>query len=146
ATKVAVLHIADDGASGPVQFSAGAYNVPENGGPATITVSRSGGSLGGPVTVDYATSDGTAHAGVDYTETHGTLTFGDNEATKTFQVPVIDNSTHQGGRSLGLTLSHPGGGTALGSPATSAINIADDEPAGSASGDKTAPKLTVTAK
>ena len=42
----------------------------------TITVRRSGGSLGGPVTVDYATSDGTATAGSDYAAVNGTLTFG----------------------------------------------------------------------
>ena len=34
----------------------------------------------------------------------------------------------------------------MGSPASAALNIADDEPASSPSGDKTAPKLTITAK
>jgi hypothetical protein len=146
ATKVAVLHIADDGASGPVQFSAGSYDVSEAGGSATITVNRSGGSLGGPVTVDYATSDGTAHAGSDYTATQGTLTFGAGDTAKTFQVPVTDDNVRQGGRSLNLTLSNPGGGTAVGSQGTSVLNIGDNEPVSSASKDATAPKLKVTAK
>src|SRR3954468_4886539 len=136
AAKAAVLHIADDGASGPVQFSAASYDVSETGGNATITVNRSGGSLGGPVTVDYAGSDGT----------HGTLTFGDGVGSQTFQVPVVDDSVHTGTRTVNLSLSNPGGGTSLGSPATAALNIADDEPASSASTDKTAPKLKLTAK
>ena len=39
-----------------------------------------------PTTVDYATSDGTATAGVDYTATSGTLTFGPGETLKTVEV------------------------------------------------------------
>jgi hypothetical protein len=133
--KAAVLHIADAGASGPVQFSASSYDVSETGGNATITVTRTG-VLGGPVTVDYAGTDGT----------HGTLTFAPGDASEAFQVPVVDDNVHTGTRTVNLTLSNPGGGTSLGSPATAALNIADDEPASSASTDRTAPKLTITAK
>jgi Calx-beta domain len=136
AVKAAVLHIADDGASGPVQFSAASYTVSETAGNATIIVNRSGGSLGGPVTVDYAGTDGT----------HGTLTFGSGDASETFQVPVVDDNVHTGTRTVNLTLSNPGGGTSLGSQATAALNITDDEPASSPSTDKSAPKLTITAK
>jgi hypothetical protein len=145
-TAAAVLHIADDGASGPVQFSASSYNVAENGGTATIIVNRSGGSLGGPVTVDYATSDGTAHAGADYSDSHGTLTFGPGETARTFQVPVTDDRVHEGGRTVNLTLSNPGGGTAVGAQGTALLNIADDEPVSEASKDKAPPRLKVTAK
>ena len=144
--KVAVLHIADDGASGPVQFSAPSYNVVENGGAATITVNRSGGSLGGPVTVDYATSDGTAHAGADYTAASGTLTFGPGEASKAFTVPVKDDNVHQGARSLNLSLTNPGGGTNLGGQSAATLTIGDDDPVSSSSKDLTAPKLTLTVK
>jgi Calx-beta domain len=136
AVKAAVLHIADDGASGPVQFSAASYSVSETAGNATITVNRSGGSLGGPVTVYYAGTDGT----------HGTLTFGAGETSKAFEVPVVDDNVHTGTRTVNLALSNPGGGTSLGSQATAALNITDDEPASSPSTDKAAPKLTITAK
>jgi hypothetical protein len=136
AVKAAVLHIADDGASGPVQFSAASYSVSERAGSATITVNRSGGSLGGPVTVDYAGTDGM----------HGTLTFGPGEASKAFQVPVVDDNVHTGARTVNLTLSNPGGGTSLGGQATAALSITDDEPASSPSTDKNAPKLAITAK
>ena len=42
--------------------------------------------------VAYATSDGTAHAGDDYTATNGTLSFTAGETSKTVQVPVLDDS------------------------------------------------------
>jgi hypothetical protein len=136
ATKVAVVHIADNGASGPVQFSAPNYDVIENAGAATITVNRSGGSLGGPVTVDYAGSDGT----------HGTLTFAPGEASRSFQVPVTDDNVHTGARTVNLSLANPGGGTSLGNQATATLTIGDNDPVSSSSKDLTAPKLKLTIK
>jgi hypothetical protein len=135
ANKAAVIHIADAGASGPVQFSAASYDVSEKAGSASIAVTRTG-SLGGPVTVDYAGTDGT----------HGTLTFGAGDSSESFQVPVVDDNVHTGTRTVNLTLSNPGGGTSLGSPAAAALNIADDEPVSSASTDRTAPRLKIAAK
>jgi Calx-beta domain len=136
AVKAAVLHIADDGASGPVQFDSPAYSVVENAGAATITVTRSGGSLGGPVTVDYAGSDGTS----------GTLKFAPGEASRSFQVPVVDDNVHTGPRTVNLSLGNPGGGTSLGSQATATLTIGDDDPVTSSSKDLTAPKLKLTVK
>jgi hypothetical protein len=145
-TATGVVHIADDGASAPVQFSAASYDVAETAGNATITVDRAGaGSKGGPVTVDYSGADGT----------HGTLTFGPGEASKAFQVPVADDNVHTGSRTVTFTLSNPGGGTSVGARAAAVLNIADNEPASSpstnppsssTSTDNAAPKLTITAK
>ena len=59
------------------------------------------------VTVDYATSDGTATAGADYTATSGTLTFGVGEEHKTISVPVADDDFEDGGETFTLTLSNP---------------------------------------
>ena len=95
----------------------------------TITVTRSGGSLGGPVTVDYATSDGTATAGSDYTAVNGTLTFGPGEAGKSFTVPVTSDSTHEGDETFQVTLSNAGGGASIGSPAGATVTITDDDAA-----------------
>ena len=67
----------------------------------------------GEVTVDYATSDGTATAGADYTGTAGTLTFSEGESSKTVSVPIIDDSVEDGGETFTLTLSNPGGGATL---------------------------------
>ena len=42
------------------------------------------------VTVRYATSDGTATGGSDYTTTNGTLTFTAGTLARTIAVPVTD--------------------------------------------------------
>jgi hypothetical protein len=52
----------------------------------------------------------------------------------------------QGARSVNLTLSNPGGGTAVGTQGTAALDITDNEPVSSASTDRTAPTLKLTAK
>ena len=74
----------------------------------------------GPVTVNYATSDGTATAGVDYEATSGQLTFARRERTKTVSVPIIDDNIEDSGETVILTLSDATGtaviqdGTAVG--------------------------------
>ena len=59
-----------------------------------------------PVTVDYATRDGTARAGQDYTATRGTLTFAAGEKSKTVAVPVLDDAVDEGDETLLLRLSN----------------------------------------
>ena len=63
----------------------------------------------GTVTVAYATSDGTATEGSDYSETSGTLTFNAGETSKTVSVPVLPDGHDDGGETLTLTLSNPSG-------------------------------------
>ena len=59
----------------------------------------------GRLTVDYATADGTATAGSDYTTTSGTLTFAAGESSKTVSVPITDDSLEDEGETLTLRLS-----------------------------------------
>ena len=61
------------------------------------------------VTVDYATENGTATAGTDYTATSGTLTFAPGETAKTVEVPVADDTVSDDGETLTLTLSNASG-------------------------------------
>src|SRR5262249_39168481 len=42
-----------------------------------------------PVTIDYATADGTATAGADYTAASGTLTIPAGQTSQTISVPVM---------------------------------------------------------
>ena len=58
-------------------------------------------------TVDYATGDGTATAGSDYTATSGTLTFAAGETSATVSVPVLDDAHDEGSETMTLTLSNP---------------------------------------
>ncbi len=59
------------------------------------------------VTVDYATSDGTAVAGSDYTAASGTLTFNAGDTSQTVQVTVLTDSEDESQETLTLTLSNP---------------------------------------
>jgi hypothetical protein len=154
-TTAAIVRIGDDGASGPLALSANAYRVREAAGTVTITATRSGGSLGGPVTVNYATSNGTATAGSDYTAAHGTLTFGPGQAAKSFTVHVTSDAAHEGDESFRVALSDARGGASLGSRTGATVTITDDDsapagpgnqPATPAAPDTTAPKLTLAAK
>ena len=58
-----------------------------------------------PVRVAYATADGTARAGADYTRTRGTLRFAPGETVKTVSVPVLDDAHDEGEETLTLRLS-----------------------------------------
>jgi len=89
---------------GSLQFNAASYNVNENQGTATITVARTGGSAGS-VTVNYATSNGTATAGSDYTATSGTLTFAPGMVTQTITVPVSGDRVNEPDETFTLSLS-----------------------------------------
>jgi subtilisin len=124
--STATLTVNDDDAAGTVQFSLPTYTVSESGRRATITVTRTGGSASG-VGVSYATSNGTATAGSDYTATAGTLTFAVNQTTKTFTVPVTNDTTVEGNETINLTLSNPTGGAALGAQNTAELTISDND-------------------
>jgi hypothetical protein len=107
---------------GQLQFSKAASTVAENGGTATITINRSGGS-NGAVAVHYATSNGTATAGIDYTAEQGTLTFADGQISNSFTVPILNDPQLDGNETVNLTLTGPTGGATLGSPSTAVLTI-----------------------
>ena len=65
------------------------------------------------ITVAYATRDGTAEAGSDYTATSGTLTFSVGQSQKTINVPIINDMVDDSGEHLQLILSNPSGVTRL---------------------------------
>ena len=78
------------------------------------------------VTVNFATGNGTATAGADYTATSGTLSWVDGDtAVKTFAVPILNDTLAEGNETVILTLSNATGGAALGAPATMTLTILD---------------------
>jgi uncharacterized delta-60 repeat protein len=126
-TGSAVLTIVDnDFSPGTLRFSANSYQVGERGTNAVITVNRVNGFTG-IVAVDFATSDGTAKAGVKYVKTSTRLAFADGETSKTVLIPIIDENTVEGDQSVILTLSNVSGGATLGSPRSVALSIVDDD-------------------
>lgn len=78
-----------------------------------------------PVTVSYATEDGTAEAGVDYEAASGTLTFAPGETEATITLTTLANRTDDGDRSFRVRLSDADGGEITGGSAT--ITIVDDD-------------------
>ena len=63
------------------------------------------------VTVDYATEDGTATAGLDYTSASGTLTFAPGDTEQTVYVPIADDTVDDDGETFKLVLSNASGAT-----------------------------------
>nr|WP_232786762.1 Calx-beta domain-containing protein [Mycolicibacterium aurum] len=63
------------------------------------------------VTVQYATSNGTATGGSDYAATNGTLTFAPGETRKSITVVVFGDTVMEGNESFVVTLSSPSGAT-----------------------------------
>ena len=106
------------------ELSVDNVTVAEDAGPAEFTVSLDVVS-GEAVTVDYATSDGTATAGSDYTAASGTLTIPAGDATGSFDVAVTDDATSEGNETFTVTLGNAGHATIDGPPATGTIT--DDE-------------------
>jgi uncharacterized repeat protein (TIGR01451 family) len=109
-----------------VQFGATSYIVNENAGSVTVNVTRIG-NLANPVTINYATSNGTATQPADYTNSSGSLQFAAGETFKTFVVPIIDDASIEPPENINLTLSSSGGGVIEGAPFTSTITIFDDD-------------------
>ncbi|MEN1727948.1 MAG: Calx-beta domain-containing protein, partial [Pseudomonadota bacterium] len=114
-------------ANGALQFDVAASAVAENGGMATIIVTRAGGS-DGAVSVDFTTQDGTATAGSDYTAITGTLSWADGDsASQSFMVMITDDTIDEPDETIGLLLSNVTGGATLGAPSTAALTITDDD-------------------
>ena len=106
-----------------VAFSMASYTVNSTAGTATITVVRSG-NLDVAVSVNYATSNGTAKANQDYTPVAGTLVFPPNAVDESFTVPILDNQAPSASPlSVSLTLSQPLGGATLGSISVATLFI-----------------------
>ena len=80
------------------------------------------------MTVDWATADGTATAGEDYTAASGTLTFSAGETEKTVTVAVLDDAHDEGSETLALTLSNPSGAWLSDATATGTIRNTDHMP------------------
>ena len=112
---------------GELRFSLASYSVSEGTSAATITVQRLNGD-DGAVSVQYATSNGTAQAGSDYTAKSGTLSWADSDnASKTFTVAITNDTAVEGNETINLTLSNPTGGATLASPSSATLTITDND-------------------
>ena len=118
--------IINDDFGGQLKFSIESYTVSESDGNAAITVTRTNGAASN-VTVNYAASNGTATAGQDYNASSGTLAFGANETSKTFNIPILNDSISEPNETVNLTISGTTGGGTLGAPQTAVLTIIDND-------------------
>ncbi len=97
----------------------------------TVSLSPTGVAPTADLTVDYATSDGTATAGEDYAAKSGTLTFTQaNHADKTFAVQTTEDTVSEGDETFTLAISSPSGGggpTPTLGTSTAETTITDDD-------------------
>ncbi len=112
---------------GSITFSAPAYSVGENAGPAVVKVRRVWGSHGA-ISAAFRTRDETATTGMDYWATSGRVSFADGDtAEKTITISIFDDSLGETDESFELLLSDPTGGATLGSFAATRVTILDNE-------------------
>ena len=77
---------------------------------------------------NFATSNGTATAGSDYTAVTQTVSFADGDAAnKTVAIPILDDMLVEANETVNLTLSSPTGGATLGNPVTAVLTIIDND-------------------
>jgi uncharacterized membrane protein YgdD (TMEM256/DUF423 family) len=112
---------------GNVQLESASYSVSEGVASIAISVSRTAGS-DGSVSIDYATSDDSATAGIDYSATSGTLTFLDGEVSQSFSVSILNDTNYEGDETFSVALSNPTGGASLGTPSSATTTITEDDP------------------
>ena len=128
-TPAQVVVTITDVEAGTVQLDSATYSVAESAGTLTVTVDRINGS-DGAVSVDYATTNGSATAGADYSASAGTLSFADGQTSASFNVPILDDGLVEADETFTVSLSNPMGGAALGTPVMATATILDDEVAG----------------
>ena len=109
---------------GDATFAEGSAAAPGHG-TFTVTLSKAWTS---PVTVHFATANGTATAGSDYVAQAGTLTFAAGETTKTISVAAIGDGAVEANEGFTVVLSNPTGATIARGTATGTITNDDVAP------------------
>jgi beta-glucosidase len=91
-----------------------------------VTLNRSSTSA---VTVDYATGDGTAISGTDYTAAAGTLTFAPGVMSQSIHLTALPNATHQPTKTFHVTLATPmPSDVVIGPRSTTTVSILNSNP------------------
>jgi hypothetical protein len=118
-------------APGPahLQFEFDTYITLEDCSSIDIAVIRTG-DTSGALTVDYATSDGTAKQKGDYGINLGTLTFAPGDTRKTITLLISEDAFNEGDENFNLNLFNLAGAATLDEPSRATIVIVDDDPSG----------------
>ncbi len=114
---------------GSIRWSISSVETAE-GNSATLTATRFGG-LTGAVSVDYATSSGTATVGSDFAAASGTFIWADGEGgAKAVVISTLQDTADEGNENFTPGLSAPTGGVTIApGQATATTTILDDDSA-----------------
>ncbi len=110
--------------AGTLGFSVTSYTVAEAAKLITLTINRTGGSIG-TVSVDYATGGIDAFPGLNYVETNGTLVFAPGVVSKTITVQILNDTLYEANERFTVGLSNPTGGAVIGNGAQ--VSIINDD-------------------
>lgn len=110
-----------------VRLSVSAASVNENAGSLTLNAVLEFASAR-TISVNVATSSGSASSGVDFQGINTTLTFSPGVTSKTVTIPVTNDTLDEASETFTLNLSNAVNAT-LGSPSAATITIQDDDPA-----------------
>ena len=116
---------ANDAAQGVPAASVSQLLVDEKAGVARFEV-RLDKPSADPVTLNYATSDGSAVAGADFVAMSGSIGFLPGETFKLIMVPILDDATAEGWERFALTLNTPVNATLAQASASAFIAPSDN--------------------
>ncbi len=119
---------ANEASRGTLQFNTTTNSVLENSASLTVTVTRLSGSFGA-ASVNYATSNGTATAGLgfDYTAASGVLNWTNGEtASKTFVITLLDDPIYEGNETFTVVITNASGAR-LGIPVLKTVTIIEND-------------------
>ena len=109
-----------------IGLSKATFTVVEGTPSLQVSVFRGGNASGvGPITVDYATADGTAKAGLDYTAVSGTLDFPEGTFSRTITIPILTDQIYEGSEQFSIALSNPTGEVDLATPSSAVVTIVE---------------------
>ncbi|MFM8380313.1 MAG: S8 family serine peptidase [Planctomycetia bacterium] len=94
--------------------------------PLTFTVTLAA-AVSSTVTVNYATANGTAAAGSDFTAASGTLTFAPGETSKTVAVAVAGDTAFESNETFSLTLSGASSNARIATASATGTIVNDDQ-------------------
>ncbi len=128
-TSTARCTILDDDAPSTLSLTPSTLTVTEGTTNAEFQV-RLNRASGQPISIDYATVNGTATAGQDYTSRSGTLTFtaGTTNLSQTISIPLVDDTEDEANETFTIQLINPANATLLASTAQTTI-VDNDGPA-----------------
>ena len=116
--------------SGAFQFSSAYYQVDEDVANVVITVQRTGGTTNSPtgdIFITATTADGSARAGVNYSNITATLDFPLGEVTESFNIPIYDDGVVTPNLTVNLAFTNLTAPAQIGNQPTAVLTIINDD-------------------